>query len=81
VLDIFKPILRAQSTMKILLEVGLLLIVYSQIYPTLIESPLQSIITNSDAVTAALLSLLPFVIAAVIIIGVISFNMIGSRRM
>ena len=80
-LDIFKPILRAQSTMKILLEVGLLLIVYSQIYPTLIESPLQSIITNSDAVTAALLSLLPFVIAAVIIIGVISFNMIGSRRM
>jgi len=75
-----KRYFKAQFTMKTLLEVGLILIVYAQIYPSLIESPLDDIIASSDDVTAALLSLLPFVIAVIIILGVISFNMIGSRR-
>lgn len=77
---ISKPVFKAQFTVKILLEVGLMLIIYSQIYPTLIEPPLESIIDSSDPASAALLSLLPFVIAAVIVIGVVSFNLIGGRR-
>jgi cytochrome bd-type quinol oxidase subunit 2 len=72
--------LKAQFTMRTLLEVGLMLIVYSQIYPFLIEAPLQTLIANSDPVTAALLSLLPFVIIAVIIIGVLGYNSIGGRQ-
>lgn len=76
---------KAQFTMKTLLEVGLLLIVYSQIYPVLIEPWLQNVTeptgsAYSDPISAALLSLLPFVIAAVIVIGVIGYNMIGGRR-
>lgn len=77
---ISKPTFKAQFTMRTLLEVGLVLIVYSQIYPTLIEAPLQTLIGTSDSVTAAILSLLPFVIAIVIVLGVVSFNMMGSRR-
>jgi hypothetical protein len=80
VFAISKPTFKAQFTMKTLLEVGLTLIVYSQIYPTLIEPPLQSIITSSDAVSSAILSLLPFVIAAMICLGVIGFNAIGGQR-
>ena len=75
-----KPMFKAQFTMRTLLEIGLMLIVYSQIYPTLIEPPLESIIGSSDPVSSALLSLLPFVIAAMIIIGVLSFNIMGGRR-
>ncbi len=71
---------KAQFTMKTLLEIALLLIVYSQIYPTLIEPYLNTAIADSDPITSALLSLLPFVIACVIIIGVFSFNEIYSRR-
>ena len=76
---------KAQFTMKVLLEVILLLIVYSQVYPALIEPYLQNF-TNptgssySDPISAAILSLLPFIIAAVIVIGVVGFNMIGRRR-
>ena len=77
---ISKPVFKAQFTMRVLLEVGLLLIVYSQIYPTLIEPYLQSAIDNTDPISASLLSLLPFVIAAIIVIGVISFNIIGGRK-
>lgn len=77
---ISKPVFKAQFTMKVLLEVVLLLIVYSQIYPTLIEPYLQNSIDNTDPISGSLLSLLPFVIAAIIIIGVISFNIIGGRR-
>lgn len=82
---ISKPVFKAQFTMKVLLEVGLILIVYSQIYPTLIEAPLQEFIlpggdAYSDPTSAAILSILPFVIAAMIVIGIISFNVIGGRR-
>jgi len=66
--------------MRTLLEIALMLIVYSQIYPTLIEAPLQSLIATSDSITAAILSLLPFAIAIVIVLGVLSFNMVGGRR-
>ena len=80
-----KPVFKAQFTMKVLLEVRLILIVYSQIYPTLIEEPLRDFIlpggdAYSDPISASILSLLPFVIAAMIVIGVISFNVIGGRR-
>lgn len=71
---------KAQFTMKTLLEIALLLVVYSQIYPTLIEPYLNTMIADSDEVTSAILSLLPFVVACVIIIGVFSFNTIYSRR-
>ena len=71
--------LKAQFTMRTLLEIGLMLIVYAQIYPFLIEEPLADIISTSDPVTAALLSLLPFLIAAIIIIGVISYNSLRNR--
>lgn len=76
---------KAQFSMKVLLEVILLLIVYSQLYPALIEPYLQEFITPtgssySDPISAAILSLLPFIIAAVIVIGVVGFNMIGGRR-
>ena len=70
---------KAQFTIKVLLEIVLLLIIYSQIYPTLIEPYLQTQINNSDGITAALLSLLPFVIAAMILIGVISYNAMRRR--
>ncbi len=77
---ISKPRFKAQFTMKVLLEVVLLIIVYSQLYPTLIEPYLETQINASDPVTAAFLSLLPFVIAAVIVIGVIGYNTIGGTR-
>ena len=75
-----KPSFKAQFTMKVLLEVMLLLVVYSQLYPALIEPYLEIQIANSDSITAAILSLLPFIIAIVIVIGVISFNAIRSGR-
>lgn len=71
---------KAQTTMSVLLEIMLLLVVYSQLYPTLIEPYLNSLIADSDAITAAILSLLPFVIAIVIIIGTFSINALASRR-
>ena len=77
---ISKPYLKAQFSMKVLLEVALLLIVYAQIYPTLIEPYLNDIIATSDDITGAILSLLPFVIAIIIILGVIGFNALGGRR-
>ena len=77
---ISKPVFKANFTVKTLLEVSLFLIIYSEIYPTLIEPYLETQINNSDPATATLLSLLPFVIAAVIIIIVISWNVIGGRR-
>lgn len=76
-----KNYFKAQFTLKVLLEIGLVLIVYSQIYPTLIEPYLLTQINNSDPVTAALLNLIPFLIAAMIIIGIVSFNVAyGQRR-
>jgi len=77
---------KAQFTMKVLLEIFLLLVVYSTLYPAFMgneDSWLNTLIIDfqeSDPITASLLRLLPFVIAAVIIIGVLSFNMIYSRR-
>jgi len=71
---------KAQFTMKTLLEIALLLVVYSQPYPNLIEPYLNTIIGDSDEITSAILSILPFVIACMIIIGVFSFNTIVSRR-
>ena len=70
----------AQFTMKTLLEIALMLFVYAQIYPTLIEPAINSSISSSDPATGTLLSLIPFVIAAMIIIGVIGGNMITGRR-
>jgi len=75
-----KPVFKAQFTMKVMLEVVLILVVYSQIYPTLIEPYLETAIEANDPVSGALLSLIPFVIAAIIVIGIISFNIIGGRR-
>ena len=71
---------KAQFTMKVLLEVALMLIVYAQIYPTLIEPPINDMIADSDPSTGTLLSLIPFAIAATIIIGIITGNMITGRR-
>jgi cytochrome bd-type quinol oxidase subunit 2 len=66
--------------MKVLLEVALMLFVYSQIYPTLIEPSISAAIADSDSATGTLLSLVPFAIAAMIIIGIIGGNMITGRR-
>lgn len=71
---------KGQFTMKVLLEVALMLFVYSQIYPTLIEPAISSAILDSDSATGTLLSLIPFAIAAIIIIGIIGGNMITGRR-
>ena len=70
----------AQFTMKTLLEIALMLFVYAQIYPTLIEPSINSSIHSSDPATGTLLSLIPFVIAAMIIIGIIAGSMITGRR-
>jgi len=71
---------KAQFNMKILLEVALMLFVYAQIYPTLIEPAINSSINASDPATGTLLSLIPFAIVAVIIIGIIGGNMITGRQ-
>lgn len=71
---------KAQFTMKVLLEIALMLFVYAQIYPTLIEPAINTSILNSDAATGTLLSLIPFAIAAIIIIGIVGGNMITGRR-
>jgi cytochrome bd-type quinol oxidase subunit 2 len=71
---------QGQFTMKVLLEVALMLFVYSQVYPTLVEPAISTMIGNSDSATGTLLSLIPFAIAAMIIIGVIGGNMITGRR-
>ena len=69
-----KNYFKAQFTVKVLLEVALFILIYAQIYPTLIEPYLASLISSSDATTSVLLTLIPFVIASMIIIGIISFN-------
>ena len=74
---------KAQFTLKTLLEVMLLIVVYSQLYPHLIEPYLNEsseLMQNSDPMTQALLSLLPFIIIAVIVIGVIGYNSLSGRR-
>lgn len=71
---------KAQFDIRTLLEIALSLIVYSQIYPTLIEPPLNTMITDSDPATGALLSIIPFLIAAMICIGIIAGNIIRGRR-
>jgi len=71
---------KAQFDMKTLLEVALMLFVYAQIYPTLIEPAINSTMSSSDPATGTLLSLIPFVIAAIIIIGIIGGKMITGRR-
>jgi hypothetical protein len=38
------------------------------------------LISGSDPVSAAILSLLPFVIAAMILIGIVSFSTLSRRR-
>lgn len=75
-----KNMFKAELTAKLLLEIVVILIIYSQIYPNLIEPYLQTQIDNSDPVTAALLNLIPFLIAAMIIIGIISYHTLGQRR-
>lgn len=77
-----KPMFRAQFTIRVLLEVGLMLIVYSQIYPVLIAPYIEDIICDptTDSVVAALLSLLPFIMALIIILSVLGFNIMGGRR-
>ena len=72
---------KAQFNMKVLLEMGLMLIVYAQIYPTLVENQIETAINNTtDPIVIALLSMLPFLIVAMILIGVWSFNSVRSRR-
>jgi len=77
---------KAQFTMKALLEVLLVLVVYSQLYPAFIgnpDSPMNELITDmetTDPITASLLSLLPFVLVAMIIIGIIGYNVLIGRR-
>lgn len=74
---------KAQFNMKTLLEILLVLVVYSQLYPYFLgneDSVLNELIADSDPITAALLSLLPFVIVAMIIIGVFTYNAMSRRR-
>jgi len=71
---------KAQFNMKVLLEMALMLIVYAQIYPTLVEDQIEtSIASTTDPIVIALLSLLPFLIVAMILIGVWSFNTVRGR--
>lgn len=70
-----KNYFKAQFTVKVLLEITLFIVIYSQIYPTLIEPYLETLIDNSDPTTAVLLTIIPFVIACMIIIGIFSFNL------
>ena len=72
---------KAQFNMKTMLEIVLMLIVYAQIYPTLVEPYIETAIANADdPIVAALLSFLPFLIVAMILIGVFSYSAIRSRR-
>ncbi len=72
---------KAQFNMKTMLEIVLMLIVYAQIYPTLVEPYIESAIENADdPIVAALLSFLPFLIVAMILIGVFGYNAIRGRR-
>ena len=72
---------KAQFNMKTMLEIALMLIVYAQIYPTLVEPYIESAIANSnDSIVSALLSILPFLIVAMILIGLFSYNTISGRR-
>lgn len=72
---------KAQFTMKTMLEIVLMLIVYAQIYPTLVEPYIEQAIANTeDSIVAALLSILPFLIVAMILIGVFSYSTIRGRR-
>ncbi len=62
--------LAAQFTIISLVMVFIMIIVYSQLYPT-IESFLTPLIASSDPATATLLSLLPFFIVLAIILSVL----------
>lgn len=61
---------KAQFTIISLVMVFIMIIVYSQLYPT-IESFLTPLIADSDPATATLLSLLPFFIVLAIILSVL----------
>jgi len=71
---------KAQFNMKTMLEICLVLLVYAQIYPTLVEPNIESAISNGDPIVSALLSFIPFLIAAMIIIGIFCYNTISGRR-
>lgn len=60
----------AQFTIISLVMVFVMIIVYSQLYPT-IETFLTPLIAGSDPATATLLSLLPFFIVLAIILSVL----------
>ena len=72
---------KAQFNMKTMLEIVLTIIVFARIYPTLVEPNIELAIANAeDPIVAALLSLLPFLIVAMILIGIFSYNTIRGRR-
>lgn len=69
-LTIRRKRISGQFTIVSLVMVLVMLIVYSQLYPT-IEGYINVLIGESDPATATLLSLLPFFIAIAIIMSVI----------
>jgi len=69
-LTISRMKMRGQFTIISLVMVLVMLVVYSQLYPT-IETYISSLITTSDPATATLISLLPFFIALAIIMSVL----------
>jgi len=69
-LTISRMKMRGQFTIISLVMVLVMLVVYSQLYPT-IETYISSLIATSDPATATLISLLPFFIALAIIMSVL----------
>ncbi len=62
--------LAGQFTIVSLVMVLVMLVVYSQLYPT-IEGYITTLVGESDPATATLLSMLPFFIAIAIIMSVL----------
>lgn len=69
-LTIRRKRISGQFTIVSLVMTLVMLVVYSQLYPT-IEGYIQTLIGESDPATATLLGLLPFFIAIAIIMSVI----------
>lgn len=67
--DGFRPGIKAQFTVVALVMVFIMLLMFAKFYPTM-KTYIDDLVGQTDELTATLVSLIPFLIAAAIIMSV-----------
>jgi len=67
--DGFRPGMKAQFTVVALVMVFIMLLMFAKFYPTM-KTYIDDLVGQTDELTATLVSLIPFLIAAAIIMSV-----------